>query len=413
MEEFWLPSGSRPMNYNTNTSMCKHRLILSLLLASTFVSYSQKAERNKVITVTNCLNIEREFETVSLSKESLGLNSFDKLEQYGIREIGTSDFLVTQCLDNDGDGISDVLLFQPKIMAHAKKKLELVHTTVIPKASEIWCYSRFVPERIDDYAWENNKVAFRTYGPVAQKMTEDKVKGGTLTSGIDAWLKRVEYPILNKWYEKYTNGTGTYHKDTGEGLDNFHVGDSRGIGGVAVKVDSVYYFSKNFTTWKTFTTGPIRTSFILTYADWDAAGNKISEVKHISLDYGSFLSKFEISISGTKTLATGITLHENNGKTEGNLKEGWIDYWQPLDDSELGTGIVFPKNTAISYEKYMNSNKELCNLYAALKVKNNKVIYYSGFGWKKQGVFSTKEAWENHLGLFAKKINHPITVKIK
>ena len=393
--------------------MRRHRLILTILVASTFVSYSQKVERNKIITVSNCLNVEREFETVSLSRESLAINSTDKLEQYGVREIGTTNFLITQCVDEDGDGISDVLLFQPKIMAHSKKKLELVRTSDVPKASENWCYSRFVPERTDDYAWENNKVAFRTYGPVAQKMKEDGVKGGTLTSGIDAWLKRVEYPILNKWYEKYTNGTGTYHKDTGEGLDNFHVGDSRGIGGVAVKVDSVYYFSKNFTTWKTITTGPIRTSFILTYADWDAAGNKISEVKHISLDYGSFLSKFEISVSGTKTLSTGITLHENNGKTEGNHKEGWIDYWQPLDNSELGTGIVFPKKTGISFEKYVISNKELCNLYATLKVKNNKVTYYTGFGWKKQGTFTTKEAWENYLGQFAQKINNPITVKIK
>ena len=189
--------------------MRRHRLILTILAAGTFISYSQKAERNKIITVSNCLNLEREFETVSLSRESLAINSTDKLEQYGVREIGTTNFLITQCVDEDGDGISDVLLFQPKIMAHSKKKMELVRTSDAPKASENWCYSRFVPERTDDYAWENNKVAFRTYGPVAQKMKEDKVKGGTLTSGIDAWLKRVEYPILNKWYEKYTNGTGT------------------------------------------------------------------------------------------------------------------------------------------------------------------------------------------------------------
>jgi hypothetical protein len=306
------------------------------------------------------------------------------------------------------------LLFQPKIKALATKKYEIVLIVLdIIKEPTIFCYSRFVPERIDDYAWENNKVAFRTYGPVAQKMTEDKVKGGTLTSGIDAWLKRVEYPVLNKWYEKYTTGTGTYHKDTGEGLDNFHVGDSRGIGGVALKIDSVYYYSKNFISWKTITTGPLRTSFTLTYADWDAKGNKIKEVKHISLDYGSFLSKFEIEVSGTNSISTGITLHNNDGKTESNLKAGWIDYWQPIDDSELGTGIVFPKNTMISAEKYMNPNKELCNLYASLKVVNNKVTYFTGFGWKKQGEFTTKEAWENYLTNYATKINNPLIVRIK
>ena len=344
----------------------------------------------------------------------MGLESADVLEQYGIREMGTFGFLISQCVDENGDGISDVILFQPTIKAASTKKYEVVPNSDAKAKEPInYCYSRFVPERTDDYAWENNKVAFRTYGPTAQKMTEDKVKGGTLTSGIDAWLKRVEYPILNKWYEKYTNGTGTYHKDTGEGLDNFHVGESRGIGGVAVKVDSVYYVSKNFTSWKTLTTGPIRTSFILTYADWDAAGNKITEVKHISLDYGNFLSKFEISVTGTKSLSAGITLHENDGTTEGNLNEGWIDYWQPLEDSELGTGIVFPKNTGIRFEKYLNPKKDLCNLYVTLKVKHDKVIYYAGFGWKKQGEFNTKESWEKYLGQFANKINHPLIVKIK
>lgn len=381
------------------------------MLSSTLLSYAQKS---KIITISNPLKIDREFETLELSKSALGLKTSDILEKYRVKEVGTTSILISQCVDENGDGISDVLLFQPKIKASDSKKYELVlNNDTKTKEPIAYCYSRFVPERTDDYAWENNKVAFRTYGPVAQKMTEDKVKGGTLTSGIDAWLKRVEYPILNKWYEKYTTGTGTYHKDTGEGLDNFHVGDSRGIGGIALKIDTSYYYSKNFTTWKTITTGPIRTSFVLTYADWDAAGNKISEVKHISLDYGSFLSKFEISVSGTNSISTGITLHNNDGKIEGNLNEGWIDYWQPIDDSELGTGIVFPKNTADSFEKYVVSKKDLCNLYVNLKVTNNKVVYYTGFGWKKQGEFTTKEAWEKYLGQFASKINNPLIVEVK
>ena len=385
--------------------------IVVLMLSSTLFSYAQKS---KIITISNPLKIDREFETVEIAKKLLGLKSSDLLDKYAIREVGTTTFLISQCVDENGDGVSDVLLFQPKIKASAKKKYELVlKNDTKTQEPEAYCYSRFVPERTDDYAWENNKVAFRTYGPVAQKMIEDKVKGGTLSSGIDAWLKRVEYPILNKWYEKYTTGTGTYHKDTGEGLDNFHVGDSRGIGGVAVKIDTTYYYSKNFISWKTITTGPIRTSFVLNYADWDAAGNKITEVKNISLDYGSFLSRFEIAVSGTNSISTGITLHNNDGKTEGNLKAGWIDYWQPIDDSELGTGIVFPKNTAISFEKYVVAKKDLCNLYVNLNVIENKVVYYTGFGWKKQGEFTTKEAWENYLGQYATKINNPLVVKIK
>ena len=387
----------------------KKQILFTAILAAHFVASAQ----NKIITVTNPLPIEREFETVELTKKILGLPVEAKLENYVVKDISNNTFLESQSVDNDGDGTADELLFQPKIKAAAKQDFEVFLDTN-PSASKIAnCYSRFVPERTDDYAWENNKVAFRTYGPVAQKMVEDKIPGGTLTSGIDAWLKRVDYPIINKWYEKATNGTGTYHKDTGEGLDNFHVGDSRGVGGIAVKVDDKYYFSKNFISWKTITTGPIRTSFILTYADWDAKGHKITESKLISLDYGSYLSRFEINITGTKSIAAGLTLHDKKGSIGTNLKEGWISHWGPIDDSEIGTGLVALKNDLTSFDPYNTSEKDLSNLYGNLKIKNNKVIYYVGFGWKKGSPFQTKQEWENYLSAFAKKINNPLVVKVK
>lgn len=387
----------------------KKHLLFSAILAGSFTVQSQ----NKIITISNNLKVDREFETVELTKKSLGLASDAKLENYAVKNSSTNSFLETQTVDNDGDGIMDVLLFQPQIKASSKQDFEVFVGTNPTASKVVNCYSRFVPERTDDYAWENNKVAFRTYGPVAQKMVEDKVPGGTLTSGIDAWLKRVDYPIINKWYEKATNGTGTYHKDTGEGLDNFHVGDSRGVGGIAVNIDGKYYFSKNFTSWKTITTGPIRTSFILTYADWDAKGNKITESKLISLDYGSQLSRFEINITGTKSIAAGLTLHDKKGTIGTDLKKGWLSYWEPLEDSEIGTGLVAPNNTLTSFDNHVTDEKDLSNLYGNIAVKNGKAIYYVGFGWKKGSPFQTKQEWETYLTSFAEKVNNPLIVKVK
>lgn len=387
----------------------KKYLFFTALLASSFAVHSQ----NKIITITNSLAVDREFETVELTKKILGFPDSVKLEELAVKENKSNLYLESQTVDNDGDGVMDVLLFQPKMSASSEKEYEIVPASNTSATKNINCYSRFVPERTDDYAWENNKVAFRTYGPVAQKMVEDKIAGGTLTSGIDAWLKRVEYPIINKWYEKATNGTGTYHKDTGEGLDNFHVGDSRGVGGIAVKVDNKYYFSKNFISWKTITNGPIRTSFILTYADWDANGKKITESKLISLDYGSYLSRFEISIKGTKTIAAGLTLHDKKGTIGTNVKEGWLSHWEPIDDSEIGMGLVAPKNTLTSFDNFVTDDKDLSNLYGNLKVKNKKVVYFVGFGWKKGSPFQTKAEWEKYLSLFAEKVNNPLVVKVK
>lgn len=85
--------------------------------------------------------------------------------------------------------------------------------------------ARFVPERMDDFAFENDKVAFRVYGPALKDSAEN--------SGTDCWLKRVDYPIINKWYEGEREGI-SYHADHGEGYDPYHVGNSLGCGSMAL-----------------------------------------------------------------------------------------------------------------------------------------------------------------------------------
>lgn len=367
-----------------------------------------------VITVTNTLNTPRSVETIEISKSNLHLKENDSFDNLMVRDSETNQILVSQFVDNDQDGKADMLLFQPEIDANTSKKFQLVILGEESKPETIeYCYSRFVPERTDDYAWENNKVAFRTFGPVAQKMIEDNIKGGTLSSGIDAWLKRVDYPIINKWYKRNDEKLGAYHYDEGEGLDNFHVGISRGVGGIAIKIDTSYYISKNFTSWKTITTGPIRTSFVLEYADWDANGQKISEVKYISLDYGSNLSKFEVQLSGATSIHAGLTLHEKDGIPTQNDDAGCISYWQPHGDSELGTAIVVPSNQMISSELFDTPIKDWSNLYAQIRVDQGKAIYYAGFGWKEAKEFTSKDDWEKYLEDFALKINNPLVVTFK
>ena len=151
-----------------------------------------------------------------------------------IREDGGNEILLSQTMDTDADGEVDEILFQTDLAANEEKKfiIEGVENGQgLQPATEVSTFSRLVPERIDDYAWENDRVAFRTYGPEAQKITESGESGGTLTSGIDAWLKRVDYPVIDKWYQNHQEKAGAYHIDSGEGYDPYHVGDSRGVGG--------------------------------------------------------------------------------------------------------------------------------------------------------------------------------------
>tara|TARA_B100000809_G_scaffold43630_2_gene37906 strand:- start:44980 stop:46179 length:1200 start_codon:yes stop_codon:yes gene_type:complete len=395
-----------------NTIYMKRIRYTYCLLSIVLLSACSKNEQHKTITVKNTLAVERSFETLELTQEFLKVTD---LNTVGFRDAISKEIQVTQLVDVDGDGVIDEILFQPKIAASSENQYEVVELALEEQVkAENLCFSRFVPERTDDYTWENDKVAFRVYGPVAQQIHESGKPGGTLSSGVDAWLKRVSYPIINKWYkETMIDKTGSYHEDTGEGMDNFHVGVSRGVGGIAVRNNGEFCYSKNYTKWRTITTGPLRTSFYLEYENWNAAGKLIKESKVVSLDLGNNFSKFETFITGSDEIYAGLTLHEKDGEVTGNKEKGWVSYWQPHADSEIGTSILADKNTFLAFEKYDVAAKDLSNAYANLKVVDNKVVYYAGFAWKKSKQYPTKKSWEAYLNSFSDKINNPLVVSLK
>ncbi len=369
-------------------------------------------EKTTTISIKNNLDLPRTFETVTLTKSELKLKETDKLEDYVVVDIYQKPQIV-QYVDANKDGKAEVLLFQPKVKANDQSKYTLAKRKEKQK-EEVVCYSRFVPERTDDYAWENDKVAFRVYGPTAQKMKEDSIEGGTLSSGIDCWLKRVEYPIINKWYKKYTEKTGTYHKDTGEGLDNYHVGTSRGCGGIAVKGDTTYYISKNYIKYKRLMIGPIRTKFSLEYANWKANGKFVTETRVLTLDKGNNLTKHSVSLHGTDKISIGLTLHKKEGTITKNKQQGWMSYWEKLEDSELGTGIVVTNPIDITgFDIYVSDIEDVKNQYLESELDANEINYYSGFGWKKSKQFQNSKEWNLYLANFSKRLKSPLEVIIK
>lgn len=380
--------------------------LLCILISCVSLSYGQQKLQVKI---SNKLAADRRAESVTVP-----LTSLRSLAAKPFQVTDNGKVLVQQLIDNNDDGKADELLFQVDIRGKEEKTVTIEATTSPAPPPASATFSRLVPERIDDYAWENDLVAFRTYGPKAQQIVDEGKPGGTLSSGMDCWLKRVDYLIIDKWYKKSETG-GSYHKDNGEGLDNYHVGASRGCGGIGVWVKDSLYVSKNFVSYKTIATGPIRTVFELTYAPWTANGATVKEKKRISLDAGSQLTRYEVTLESSAPLpncTAGITLHDKAGVTNGNDSEGWFSYWEPLDDSELGTGIVAASKDVISHSDYRTSKKDLSQLYVMLKPVKNKVVYYAGFGWKKAGRFNNATDWNKYLKGFAERLGSPLEVKV-
>ena len=185
------------------------------------ISCSEQKKATEIeLTVSNELDFPRN-EVVSLPMASLKdyLKS-EKKENIRLKKKGTDEYQTLQMFSVDGDGANEVLLFQADVDAKSESHYTIVFdSTVSVPESDVRAYSRFVPERTDDYTWENDKVGFRTYGPTGQREALAGVNGSTLSSGIDLWLKRTDKSVINKWYAGHVKKSGYYHIDHGEGYD--------------------------------------------------------------------------------------------------------------------------------------------------------------------------------------------------
>ncbi len=384
-----------------------NKIILSILLIGFLSACSQKPI---TIQLSNPLNIERFNETVEIALNTLPKELTQKIEKFGVYDPSTDRFLITQLIDINQDGQIDQLIFQPRLAPSSEKTFHLKEK--LDKQEVIdYCFSRIVPTRIDDYTWENDRVAFRTYGPAAQALVEEGKKGGIISSGIDCWLKKVNYPVINKWYKASEEEGISYHEDHGEGLDNYHVGISRGAGGLAIKGEIDQYFvSKNFTTHKTLSTGPLRTIFQLDYHDWKGPKGLIKEQKTISLDYGNNLMKIEVYLKGTDHIAAGISLQENNGSIID--KNNILIFKQDHFDTTLSNVILSPQKHFKGQHTFNPQIKDQNHVFMELKVINQSLVYYVGFFWSESKQFADHQEWEAHLDDLAIKIENPMLINI-
>jgi hypothetical protein len=363
--------------------------------------------------VQNTLEFDRTEVVGITSKKLTGLLGKIALQDIRIKKNGSSDFFPLQWMDYDGDGKLDELLFKPEVKAKSVSRYTLlVDGRIAEPQSALTTYSRFVPERTDDYAWENDKVAFRTYGPDAQMRIEKNVPGGTLSSGIDIWLKRTSAPVINKWYKGYLTDQMFYHNDHGEGYDPYHVGASRGTGGTGVWEKDTLLVSRNFITYKTIAIGPLRTVFELTYAPYSSF--KVKEIKRISLDLGSNFSKFEVSYVADQPLPNytiGITLHEKRGNFNIDTTLGVFIHHEEIDRVYVGEALIFDPASVTGAFAHKPNQRDQSNLLV-LTNPTGKINYYAGFAWAKSGQVNSPGDWEKMVHKQSVVLMNPLKVKV-
>jgi len=376
------------------------------------------------VTVTHNLDAARPAETITLPWASLAKAMPGVMLQHIAVKDSAGHVLPYQVTNvapeakdphNEGVAYGD-LIFQHDFAAGEKSAtFTIEEIEAVAPVFPTKVFARYVPERLDDFGWENDKIAHRTYGPALAAPDEPKRgKEVLVTSGLDVWCKRVSYPIVDRWYNK---GHDHYHHDEGEGMDMYQVGTSRGCGGTGVWDGKQLYVGRNYSSWKVIANGPIRAIFELTYDAWDANGLKVAETKRFTVDAGHNLDQIESTFTVTGGSAREITVAIGVNKDSGDkgqnavalqtkdLAAGWFAQWEvEKTNGAIGEAVIVPAGLEGFAEDAVN------HLVVAKATSGKPLRYFVGAGWSKAGEFTTQEQWNAYVAAFAARVKSPVSV---
>ncbi|MBZ5510962.1 MAG: DUF4861 domain-containing protein [Acidobacteriia bacterium] len=385
------------------------RIIATLLIGLSFMAAAgpaAAASSSATVMVKNPIDLARSSETIVLDAAELRrILGVKDVRRVHVRDARSAQDLLVQAVDLNDDGTFDQLLFQTDIGPSETRKFVLtVGEVQIAAREQFKAYGRFVRERRDDFAWENDRIAHRMYGAALETWAQEPLT----SSAVDVWTKRTRKLVINDWYM-----VDDYHHDHGEGADLYSAGSSRGCGGDGLWAGGRLYPSANFRDTRVLANGPIRVMFELVYPAWQAGGVRVSMVKRITLDAGQNLDRFESHYtveSGSGDLAEAIGIRKTPAvQLAFSRDQGTLRAWEALqgDDGQLGCAVIVDPASVIG------NTVDIKNYLVTAKMPPDKVaVYYAGFGWNKSGDFKGPEEWDRYVAQFATRLRSPLQVSL-
>jgi hypothetical protein len=368
-------------------------LALLLLVSGVFAK--------KTIIISNSLNISRNAEIVEINLSTLKVSFESKswiLKNEKGKEVGY------QLIYNSNKKPVS-FIFQTDVKANGSVSYTLYEGK--PAPVKVKTFARFVPERKDDLAWENDLAAYRMYGPALAKENP--------SNGVDLWLKCTDDLVIDKRYKDELQNGLSYHIDRGNGLDCYTVGHTLGVGGIAPYTSDSLWIGNHYDHYQVLENGPLRSVFTLTYDSVKVENSYLKQEITITTSAGSMLNKAVVKYSGAPQkieLASGIFLHDGKGNLKEDAANGTIAYAEDaISNAKLPSGrnyigVYIPVKVNIVKKQVSHA------LISANYNVGEQFTYYFGGGWNKWG-YPSDEDWFKAINNFKKSTEKPFIISIK
>ena len=263
--------------------------------------------------------------------------------------------------------------------------------------------ARFVPERMDDFAWENDRTAYRAYGPALWAVDGAKPgKPAATGSGIDVWGKNDRLPVVDRMYKEKN-----YHaSDLGYGIDCYKVGTGPGCGGPAILADGKYIQPITFDKWTVLAAGPILSFFRLDYAPVDVAGKKVTVSRTFCCWLGSDFFLVNTSVDAPDAaLACGVSYRPAEASSAAKGK-GWAACWERAQDNLPmfnGVALIVP-----------NGDEPVVQGEAAWitpSKRGSEVVALAGSCWSGGKDYKTADEWFAAVARMRERMNVQLEIK--
>lgn len=431
----------------------KATLSLSFLcLCSMLLScQSDTEDQAQEIVLTNQSAVALTDKAIAIKRDKL--TDIPEGDMHPLLLTQTGDTVAAQLDDLDGDNDWDELFFVTDLPANGEQTIQLLwvneqpdYTTrtsvrfgkrtaadapVQPQTSDVSYANQlpksagygYQPYQTDGPSWENDKVGFRHYldGRNAKDIFGKKVSSmSPQTVGVNA-AGAVEdnYHVMEDW-----------------GRDIMAVGNSAGIGGLALMIgDSLYRLGVTVndtvnnvesTNFNILTEGPVRSMMHLRYNNWKPDGTNrtytIEEQPTIWPGMYAYRNTAQVSgLQGDEMLLIGMNnLDRTDPVAEIEVDDKWVvllthDRETYNNEWLLGLALILPKDAYQGYTEAPASGRLAQAYFAKMKAQESQPItYYAVGGWEMSNeAFKDSASFRNYVQDLTRQLAAEVEVQVR